>query len=79
MNSVLSAFPEGDADNSAECTVCQAYGACRDWIETMADDADVPVYWLAYRIQDGAIDSSFTVDRVKQEYLYHSNMAEYYE
>lgn len=66
--SILSTFPEGDADNSAECTVCQAYGACRDWIETMADDAEVPAEWLAGKVKSLEIDYDYGVHEVEDLY-----------
>lgn len=80
MSDILSTFPEGDPDEDGlNCTVCAEYGACRDWIEAMACDANVPAEWLAERVQAGHIDHDNSVDDVRYYYQHHIDLAEYYE
>ena len=66
MNNIFPyGLREGDSDKpTSECTVCQEDGACLEWAQTMADDADVPVEWIAARILDGSIDCGWSTEAV---------------
>lgn len=65
-------FPHGnwvDDDGDGHCVVCDEYGACREWLDTMADYAMVPVEWLEEKVASGAIDHNWGVSWVQERYL----------
>lgn len=68
----LSFLQPGASDETGYCQVCEDDGACRDWVETMASDAHVPVEWLAKMIVDNAVDNGWSVLEVEELYGEHT-------
>jgi hypothetical protein len=50
------------------CTSCIAYGACRDWCEKTAKEANVPVEWLAEQILTRNINSNTEIWKIELLY-----------
>ena len=65
-NIFLSQLRPGDYDEAGECFICQEDGACRNWVETMADDADVPEEWLAMQVIRGWVNCDWSVVEVSE-------------
>jgi hypothetical protein len=61
----LSLLPPGDGAITDECQVCQEFGACRNWIETMAAAARVSANWLAAQVYENMIDHNWSVEEVR--------------
>ena len=50
------------------CFACDEYGACRDKVIGMAQDAQVPVEWLAERVLAGEVDADTSIDEIQRLY-----------
>jgi hypothetical protein len=68
IDSFLDLLLPGDADTTTHCTACNSEGACRDWVEGMAIDADVPAEWLAEMVVRGVINHTWAVHVVNSAY-----------
>jgi hypothetical protein len=68
IESYLDLLLPGDADTCTNCTACNSEGACRDWVEGMAEDANVPAEWLAEMVVRGVINHTWGVREVDGAY-----------
>jgi len=57
----------GDHDGE-RCRTCEEDGACREWTQSMANDASIQLRWLVDMILDGYIDHDWEVEEVKELY-----------
>lgn len=69
FRSYLALFPPGNIDENNYCSVCEEFGACRDWIEETADKIFVPVEYLAEMVYRGWINHTWSIEDVERECL----------
>lgn len=50
------------------CGVCAKYGACREYVLGMAEDANVPEEWLAEMFIKETVNTDWSIDDIQDEY-----------
>lgn len=65
----LAMLTPGSDDHSSRCAICESEGACRTWVEGMAEDANVPAQWIAEQVIAGTVNRYTTIAEINRLYL----------